>query len=127
MSLRNKSVCLLLGLFAPLLVQAATCPDGTQCSGATINKILVNWLDGAGPYTVKVRFDSLTGLTCNTFGSSYNEIRLSSTDPAFESKYAMLLTAETTGRQVWFTVSNPIGSSGNADGTAPCLFQMIAI
>lgn len=127
MSLRKKLGCLMLGSLAPLAVQAATCPDGTQCTDARIGRILVNWGDGPGSYTVKVRFDSLTGLTCNTFGSSYNEIRLSSTDPAFDSKYAILLTAETTGKLVWFTVSNPIGSPGNPDGTAPCLFQMIAV
>ncbi|MFC4763190.1 hypothetical protein [Dyella koreensis] len=126
MSFRHKALVLASSLAMSAAAGAATCPDGTQCSGAHINNILVNWNDGSGPYSVKVRFDFLAGLTCNTFGSNYNEVKLLSTDPAFESKYAMLLSAQATGRLIWFTISNPIGSAGNPDGTAACQFQMIA-
>lgn len=118
--------------FIPVLVtlsatiQAATCSDGSQCAGARISTILVNWADGTGPYSVKVRFDSLAGLTCNTYGAGYNEVRLLSTDPAFDAKYAMLLSAQANGRLIWFTIANPIGSGSNNDGTAACIFQMIA-
>lgn len=108
-------------LFSPEALAADCVAD--SCTNARIQALLVNWGDdpaSTAPYSVKVRFDGLTGLSCNHQQAPWWEVRLMSTDKAFREKYSMLMTAFTTGKPVWFYVK----STGVS---VPCEFGMVAL
>lgn len=98
--------------------EAASCTTN-NCTGAQIQAILVNWEDNS----VKVRFDGLTGLSCDSGTISSMpawEVKLSSTDPQFQAKYSLLLTAWSMGKPIWFYVTSTASSSA-------CEFGMVAV
>lgn len=106
------ALVLVLAVVLPSGAPAATCSSPENCANARIQSILVGWdAVNANPYTVKVRFDTLSGLGCNFQGASFNEVVLWSNDPAFDTKYSVLLTAYTLGKPVWFYVKSSSASA----------------
>lgn len=104
---------LALGLVVSLssLASAATCSYPDTCTSARIQSVLVGWdAVDASPYSVKVRFDTLSGLGCNFQGPSFNEVVLWSNDVQFNAKYNALMTAYTLGRPVSFYVKSTSSS-----------------
>jgi hypothetical protein len=94
--------------------------DEISCQGAMIQSILIGW----GGETVKVRFEVLKNLTCdyklpNQSTSSFNEIRLDTSDSQFPLKFNALMSAHLASRPIWFYTKK-----GPAD---ICLFDAVII
>ena len=103
---------LILTMAAVPPANAASC-TADNCTNATIKALLVDW--GGN---IQVRFNNLTGLSCN-YSAPYNQVSLLAADPFVKEKYSLILAAYMAAKPLWFYATN------HTDGH--CKFTMVGI